>query len=124
MNISELVTPFKLIIDSVGVSNLAKAIFEKVEATYVRRSTYEADTAVLVSHIDKLERMLMYNLRLTEDGHLVLNLQDGETDPTTAINGSGHLTITADQDAATQVEKFISGITFSINSNGDLVASY
>jgi len=104
-----------------GVYNTAKKIFDIVEATYVRRTTYERDVAALVSKIDLLEDFIDYNLRL-ENGHLKITLQDGETMPTVSINNSGHLILTTE--GTTDVDKFLSKFTFSVNSNGELVGSY
>jgi len=109
------------IINGPGFDTAWRAIFRIVEDNYVRRTTYETDIAALVAKIDALEAFNMYDLKLDERGYLTLNLQTGETAPTTSIDSSGHLQLDSND---TAVDKFLKQFAFDVNANGELIATY
>ena len=109
------------IINGPGFDTAWRAIFRIVEDNYVRRTTYEADIATLVAKIDALEAFQSYDLKIDDRGYLTINLQTGETAPTTSIDSNGHLQLDSND---TAVDKFLKQFTFDVNSDGDLIATY
>jgi len=105
------------VLDSTGLGTFASALFAIIEATYVRRTTYESDISTLTGRIDELDAFNTYNCEVDPDtGNLIFTIPDGENVSLT-IDNSGDLILNSNDST---IDKALQHYSFSINSNGVL----
>lgn len=104
-------------LDTTGVFNAAAEIFQLVENTYVRRTTYETDLSSLNERIKLLEVFDIYSCMIDpETGNLVFTIPDEDT-VELAINSSGDLILTS---YGTVIDNALECYSFEIRSDGML----
>lgn len=95
-------------------------VFQKIENNYIRRTTYDTKIAQLEGELDKLKLVLEYPFVINPTtGHLSIVVPN-DANPSFTVSSAGALTLTSND---TDVDNNIELYTFSINSDGDLIAT-
>ena len=108
------------VLDREGMNRLLADIFRTVEATYVRRSVYEADMYALSERIGALAISDTYNFSVHHtSGDLIFRCPDS-TEVDLAINSEGYLIMNSND---TNTDKVISQYHFEVDEDGYLIAT-
>ena len=106
----------KNIIDDENLNTLLEAIFYVVEQNYIRRTVHEEELSALNERVDILEALIDYKFEVPQSsGNLTLTVAE-TVDVDLAINNSGNLILTKDEDESSPLENF----SFSQTSLGNL----
>ena len=105
------------VLDSSGLYTAALEIFQLVEDTYVRRTTYESDLSSLNERLILLEMFDTYTCEIDPvTGNLVFIVPD-DASPTMSIDSNGDLILTSYDST---VDKALECYSFNIDANGVL----
>ena len=108
------------ILDDNGAQKLAEEIFKKIKGDYATIAALNEEIANLQSQINSSDVLATLNPRINENGELVINYPEGETEPTLSVNDAGYLILT---DNGTATDTKIAKMSFEINDTGYLVVS-
>lgn len=108
------------VLDDSGLDVLLQALFNVIENNYVLRSTYESEIAALTDRVEVLEVVRTYGLSMDgASGNLTIEVPD-DADVSLSIDANGDLILTSDD---TEADLAISRYRFSINDDGELIAT-
>lgn len=95
-------------------------VFQKIENNYIRRTTYDAKIQELEGELDKLKLVLEYPFVVNPTtGHLSIVVPN-DANPSFTVSSDGALTLSSND---TDVDNNIELYTFSVTSDGDLIAT-
>ena len=108
------------ILDDNGVQKLAEEIFKLIKRDYATSDAMNEALAELEAKLDSTDVLTSLNPRINDNGELIIDYPEGESEPALTINDAGYLTLT---DSGSETDAKIAKMSFEINDTGYLVVS-
>lgn len=108
------------ILDDNGVQKLAEEIFRLIKRDYATSEAMNEAIAELEAKLASTDVLISLNPQINENGELLINYPEGESEPALSINDAGYLILT---DSGSDTDAKIAKMSFEINDNGYLVVT-
>lgn len=102
----------KNLIDDKNLFSLLKSIFNMIEEYYLPRTKHNETVLALDKRLSNIEPFINYKFSLV-DGNLLMTVANESVNDNIAVNSSGNLILTLDDDETSMLECF----AFSVSNN-------
>lgn len=102
----------KNLIDDKNLLTLLKSIFSKIEEYYLPRTKHNETVLALDKRLSNIEPFINYKFSLV-NGNLIMTAANENANDDIAVNSSGNLILTLDDDETSMLECF----GFSVSNN-------